>query len=354
METKKLATSRTEAEIMEKWEGNIDEPVVSICCITYNHEPYIEDALEGFLMQETDFPFEILIHDDASLDKTARIINLYQKKYPNIIKPVIQEENQYSKGIDVNRIFNINRAKAKYIALCEGDDYWVSENKLYFQKNAMEEAAVHMSFHQASSLMSDGKLLESKLDYDEKIYSVNDLINVDFHFVQTNTIMFVKTSLSNIHESIFNKSPIGDVLVKIATSLNTGALCINENFSVYRVQALGSWTSKNKEDNVFLGFVEVMLNTIDDLDKYFNYKFNKEFEIYKVKFIKVLIERTELDKKKKTKLIKKYWNNLDFKSKVKFYLFSSPIFVSVINLFYYLKKLKIFLWRRGNDSNFNR
>jgi len=74
------------------------KPLVSICCITYNHEKYIGDAIESFLMQETDFPFEIIIHDDASTDATADIVREYEKKYPDVIKPIYQTENQYSKG----------------------------------------------------------------------------------------------------------------------------------------------------------------------------------------------------------------------------------------------------------------
>src|SRR6056297_583375 len=120
---------RSEQQIMANWYDGPSNPIVSISCITYNHEPYIEDALEGFLLQETDFPFEILIHDDASTDHTADIIREYESTFPTLIKPIYQSENQYSQG---NRpgIINIKRAKGEYIALCEGDDYWTDPFKL--------------------------------------------------------------------------------------------------------------------------------------------------------------------------------------------------------------------------------
>ena len=95
---------------------NNSKPLLSICCITYNHEDYIRDAIEGFLSQKTSFPIQILIHDDASTDNTAEIITEYQQKYPDIIKPILQKENQYSKGITgMNSRFNISRAEGKYV-----------------------------------------------------------------------------------------------------------------------------------------------------------------------------------------------------------------------------------------------
>lgn len=127
----------TQEQIMQNWNSEI--PLVSISCITYNHEPYIAQTLDGFLMQKTSFPFEILIHDDASTDRTADIIREYEKKFPNLIKPIYQKENQYSKGFtSVSAAWNFPRAQGKYIALCEGDDYWIDENKLQMQVDFLE------------------------------------------------------------------------------------------------------------------------------------------------------------------------------------------------------------------------
>src|SRR5690554_2985712 len=97
-----------------------ENPLVSISTITFNHAPYIRQCLDGFLMQKTDFAFEVLIHDDASTDGTEEIIREYEAKYPDIIKPLYEIENQYSKGRSGSRTFNFPRAKGKYIALCEG------------------------------------------------------------------------------------------------------------------------------------------------------------------------------------------------------------------------------------------
>ena len=113
------------------------KPLVSICCITYNHKNYIRDCLEGFLMQKTNFPFEVLIHDDASTDGTIDILKEYQAKYPDIIKPYFEIENCYSQGKPFT-VPNYSRAVGKYLAFCEGDDFWTDKNKLQMQYDFME------------------------------------------------------------------------------------------------------------------------------------------------------------------------------------------------------------------------
>jgi len=107
---------------------NNTDIIVSICCLTYNHEHFIADAIDGFLMQKTDFPIEILIHDDASTDKTAEIIRKYQTKNPGRIEAIFQTDNQFSQGRGFAHFFS--QAKGKYIAECEGDDYWTNRHKL--------------------------------------------------------------------------------------------------------------------------------------------------------------------------------------------------------------------------------
>ncbi len=115
--------------------------LVAIKCLTYNHAPYIRQCLDGFVMQKTDFRFVAIVHDDASTDGTADIIREYEKKYPEIIKPIYETENQYSKK-DGSLFFLVDTAikdtKCKYIALCEGDDYWTDPLKLCTQIEYLE------------------------------------------------------------------------------------------------------------------------------------------------------------------------------------------------------------------------
>lgn len=116
-----------------------DNVVVTIRCLVYNHEPYIRQCLEGFVMQKTNFPFEAIVHDDASTDGSAAIIREYAEKYPDIIKPILETENQYSKQDGSLRRIMDSHTRGKYIAYCEGDDYWIDPLKLQKQVDFMEE-----------------------------------------------------------------------------------------------------------------------------------------------------------------------------------------------------------------------
>lgn len=117
---------------------NVDNPSVSIVCTTFNQNKFIKDTLEGFLIQKTNFPVEIVIHDDASTDGTNEIIKEYESRYPKVIKAIYQTENQYSKSIDIAEEFIYPLIKSKYVAICEGDDYWIDPLKLQKQVNFLE------------------------------------------------------------------------------------------------------------------------------------------------------------------------------------------------------------------------
>ena len=113
---------------------------ISICCLTYNHEKYVRQALESILSQTCTYSIEILINDDASTDQTASIIKEFELKYPNTIKPIYQSQNQRSKiGGGMNPTFNFNRARGRYLAFCEGDDYWMTPDKLQNQVDFLEK-----------------------------------------------------------------------------------------------------------------------------------------------------------------------------------------------------------------------
>lgn len=108
-------------------------------CITYNHEHYIAEALDSFLSQETDFPFQVIVHDDASTDGTADIIRRYAERYPRIIRPIYEVENQYLKPDSLTRKKVAACLGGEYYAICEGDDHWCDNRKLQKQYDYMSQ-----------------------------------------------------------------------------------------------------------------------------------------------------------------------------------------------------------------------
>lgn len=158
-----------EEKIKEEWSKNEKDPLVSIFCIVYNHSSFLEDCLNGFLMQKTRFPFEIIIHDDASTDGSQKIIERYKKKYPSIIKCIFEKENQYSKGKKAFSFFE-NVSDAPFIAICEGDDFWLDEGKLQKQVEFLENNKSYVICgHDAMVIDDSGKILKkSKLRDNQK------------------------------------------------------------------------------------------------------------------------------------------------------------------------------------------
>lgn len=225
----------TQEQIMQNWNGEI--PLVSISCITYNHEPYIVQALDGFLMQKTSFPFEVLIHDDASTDRTADIIREYEKKFPEIIKPLYEEENQWIKGRRGSAEFNFPRAKGKYIALCEGDDYWIDENKLQMQVDFLEKNPEYGMCYTKSKQFLQEKGRYGKKTFGEKINSYDDIF-VNGNRIPTPSVVCRKELMSEFSEKFSSQSKkwiMGDLPLWLFIFKNSNVKFLNQETCVYRV-----------------------------------------------------------------------------------------------------------------------
>ena len=260
------------------------EVLVSINCITYNHEKYIAQAIESFLMQKTNFEFEILIHDDASNDRTQEIIRGYERKFPNKIKAILRNENQYSKGVKRIGYFNNHlRAKGKYIAWCEGDDYWTDSYKLQKQVDYMEKNDECMLvFHNAEKISDLSKKSEGymiPLNLESKRCSIKDIL--ELRFIPTASVMYRKKSLDNPPEWYFN-AIVGDLPGNLISISKGYAYYINECMSVYRVEnmdsAVNQWSkSYNNIDNK-IKHCQDFLDIINNFDEYTNGKYADEIE----------------------------------------------------------------------------
>jgi len=238
-----LRNLRPEHEITKEWKNNPCQPLVSISCITYNHERYIEDALQGFLRQETDFPFEILIHDDASTDQTVNILREYEVKYPNLIKPIYQKENQYSRGIKISATYQHPRALGKYIAMCEGDDYWTNPLKLQKQTDFLENNPdFAICFHNMQIIYEDEPHLNRISNIKQKgITNIKTLARGNY--IYTASCIFRKNF--SVFPDWYYKCPVGDYPLHLLNAQYGKIKFINEVMGVYRVHKGGVWENTN-------------------------------------------------------------------------------------------------------------
>ena len=167
---------------------------VSVICITYNQKPYISKAIEGILMQETDFDFEIVINDDASTDGTTEIVKKYADLYPEKITAVLHEENQFSKGVPFSKILNLEKLKGDYIAICEGDDYWTDPKKLQIQADFLDKhkkysGCFHASMRKDGNTFDDIRIFPSKKERLHKsVFTIKDIGKG--YFMETCSVMY--------------------------------------------------------------------------------------------------------------------------------------------------------------------
>ena len=219
-------------------------PLVAIRCIAYNQEAYIRDTLDGFVKQKTTFPFVAIVHDDASTDNTASIIQEYAEKYPDIIKPIFETENQYSKPNNpLGEIMReaIKSTGAKYVAWCEGDDFWSYPEKLQKQVDFLNSHPDYsMCFHSSDVLnMNVDAIPQSCAKVENRDYSASEILTT--WIIPTNSVVMRTEVLINRpwHKDFF----VGDN-VTWATCLSMGKIRgFSDLWSVYRRHSSG-WTHK--------------------------------------------------------------------------------------------------------------
>lgn len=212
------------------------QPIISILCTVYNHEPYLRECLEGFVMQKTDFAFEAIVHDDVSTDGSVAIICEYAKKYPHIIKPIIEKENQYSKHDgSLRKILNGSISpSSKYVAICEGDDYWTDPYKLQKQVGFLES---HEDFGLVATVckslvQEEGRFYEAARQ-NEKELTFDDLL-FDDGFA-TCTTVFRKQLYFDCNKEIKKQWLMGDYPRWLYFATRSRVYRLGDVTSVYRV-----------------------------------------------------------------------------------------------------------------------
>lgn len=296
------------------------KPLVTVSCIAYNHEKYIARALDSFLMQKTDFPFEIVIHDDASTDRTAEIIREYAEKYPDIIRPMYQTENQYSQGIsNISGAFNFPRAEGKYIAMCEGDDYWIDDTKLQRQADYMEaHPECTMCFHSAR-IESDDKALRAKevRPYKHsKLCTPEEVIDKRANY-PTASLMF-QAELAKQLPQWYHDCPVGDVPIHIFMASKGTVYYMDRKMSVYQQGVSVSWSSQMERGN----YKENLIRHHNAMKKMFrafaedtNHQYDKAIKsaFRRMDFLTLLNTREYRQVKRRE--YRRYYKELDFRTR---------------------------------------
>lgn len=261
------------------------KPKLTIVTTTYNQEKFIEQTLDGFVMQKVNFPFQAIISDDCSTDSTRKILKKYAKKYPEIIKPVFNKKNVGPMDNFVNTLSLVN---SEYVALCDGDDFWTDENKLQKQVDFLDKNKdFSICFHQTKIFFEDG----SKED---EIYPKNIKNETTFEdllkdsYIPANTVVYrwiftKKTKLKDI----FPKNIVpGDYYVHLLHARKGKIGFIEEIMSNYRRHDGGMWwltSQKSGEEKFYLKYGLKYINFFEAIENEFS--ISKDIYDYKKRYL---------------------------------------------------------------------
>ena len=322
------------------------EIMVSICCLTFNHEKYIRNALDGFVNQKTNFKYEILIHDDCSTDNTPTIIKEYEKRYPKLIKPIYQNVNQFSKGIHISSTYQFPRAKGKYIAMCEGDDYWTDCNKLQLQFDAMEKNKnCTLCTHIVQHIDETGNYVDNTQPNQEIKNKINEGVipnkiffnKVFFDMIipfQTSSFFLKKEDVIKYSNTFLKEidkiKDFGDVPLSWYMLLNGDCYFINKVMSNYRENSIGSWSNNLKNKNLIIKHYNDIIYFFNKFNSFSKYKFNDSISYLVRKYeFRILVEKDDFSKMVDFKY-KKFFRELALEYRIKIYVYAYIPFIRKI------------------------
>ena len=297
---------------------------VSICVLTYNHAKYLRKCLDSMLMQKTNFRFEIIVHDDASTDDTQSILLEYREKHPQIINLILQKENLHSQG--VKRIFHIpeKQAVGKYIALCEGDDFWIDENKLQKQYDFMENNPdCSLCIHGVKTIYENDSNNVGYIRHkgSEGYISLTDVIKINQHMTSAK---FYRRELRENYPDYYFNALWGDYPQNVYFAASGKVYYLDEFMSMYRLNVPNSAiTSAVKTDENRIKASLRFLTMLDEMDAYYNYKYKKAFDFERAwRFYRICFTVGNI------KDIKKDYGNIYYSLPIKYRIFININFLS--------------------------
>ena len=270
---------------------------LTVVTTTYNQEKYIGQAIDGMLMQKTNFPFQVVISNDCSTDKTGEILKEYQQKYPDKIKVIENEKNLGAMGNFINTLSNIK--DTEYVALCDGDDFWTDENKLQKQVDFLDNNKdFNICFHKSKIFYQNKEKEESIIPENvEEETTIEDLVKSNY-IVANSVVYRWKFNYKDLKEIFPDDIVPGDYYVHLLHAQDGKVKMINEVMSAYRRHEGGMWWSndnKNKEEFT-LKYGKKFLNFYNAADKYIKLPENAFYEQRKDIIYNIIVTYVKNDK----------------------------------------------------------
>ncbi len=254
----------------------MERPIVTICCITYNHEAYVEECIDGFLKQQTSFNFEVIIHDDASTDATQKIIK-NKVGSDQSFNLILRKENLKSKGVAIFPLL-YKKAKGKYIAICEGDDFWNDPHKLQKQFDVMEanpdcSVCFTSSHYQYELNPAKNHVYYPNSETKKRIYELKDIIDKPGDFMTTASLFFKKKLVVDLPEWLLT-APVGDLPLSLYLASKGSIIYLPDTTCTYRLMAESSW-SKSMTFAKRKRFIDLLIKMYADFNEYSNYEYER-------------------------------------------------------------------------------
>jgi len=253
--------------------------ILSVCLITYNHNNFIRQTIESLLMQKTSFPFMIVIGEDYSTDDTADIVMEYVNKYPRIIKAICNSQNI---GAMANLIKTLQECEGKYIAYCEGDDYWTDPYKLQKQVDFLEaNPECSLCCHMVGRINCENGVEEMSDLINENRYLTNEEI-ILAHGMKTPTLsyLFRNQHIKNLPIWV-QKAPIGDIPLVYYLMMNGKVFCFKDKMGIYRINSPNSWSVSQRKSSLLKTFkFRIKYDAfIQAFNEYSNCRYKKELAL---------------------------------------------------------------------------
>lgn len=343
----KLISPKYESDIISNWKFD-DRIYISIICTTYNQSLYIEDAINSFLAQKSDYKFEIVIHDDCSTDGTQKILINFRDRYPNLIKLILQNENQYSLGKKITPIA-VKHSDGEFLAICEGDDFWIDKYKCNNQLKLLINSNYKICFSTAKYLYENGNVISKKnKGFNKKnILSLDEVIKRGGGAMETASLM-IKKEVVDMLPKWFELVPVGDYYLQVLASKYHGAVFYDSDSCIYRVSSANSW-SRKRLSNITINSVknefDKRMMGMDFLENSLSIKYKESIEFRREKYtfeaMSLSLRIKAFDEAKYFSSLINHTKNFSFLRQIVIYMSKRKSTLLILSFLYYFKRKKI-------------